>query len=372
MKILISINTAWNIVNFRAGLIQALVASGHEVVALAPPDKYVPKFSEFGCRFITLPMDSGGVNPFRDGVLLYRYWKILKREQPDVFLGYTVKPNIYGSIAAHALRIPVINNVAGLGSVFIKQGWLARLVQQLYRIALSRSYKVFFQNEDDYQFFVQCGIVPPAICDRVPGSGVDLSRFAFDVTVRPSHSFRFILIARMLWEKGIGQYVQAAKILQCEGLDAQWSLLGFLDAQNPAAIPREQIDKWVAEGLVDYLGESEDVRSEILASDCVVLPSYYREGVPRTLLEAAAIGRPIITTDTVGCREVVDDSVNGFLCQPKDVLDLVKQMKKMVNLAPSERADMAFEGRKKVERQFDEQIVITKYLKLIEELNTAR
>ena len=372
MKILISINTAWNLVNFRSGLIRALVANGHEVVALAPPDKYVPQLSELGCRFIALPIDSGGVNPFRDAALLYRYWKILKCEQPDVFLGYTVKPNIYGSIASHALGIPVINNVAGLGSVFIEQGWLTILVRQLYRFALSRSYKVFFQNDDDHSLFVRGGLAPPAISDRVPGSGVDLSRFAFDATIRPSHSFRFILIARMLWEKGVGQYVEAAKILRREGVDAQWCLLGFLDVQNPAAISRQQMDEWVAEGAVDYLGVSDDVRSEILASNCVVLPSYYREGVPRTLLEAAAIGRPIITTDAVGCREVVDDGVNGFLCYPRDVLDLVKQMRRMINLSPSEQADMAYEGRKKVERQFDEQIVISKYLKAIEALNKSR
>ena len=372
MKILISINTAWNLFNFRSGLIRALVANGHEVIALAPPDKYVPQLSELGCRFIALPIDSGGVNPFWDAVLLYRYWKILKREQPDVFLGYTVKPNVFGSIAAHVLQIPVINNVAGLGSVFIEHGWLTRLVRQLYRLALSRSYKVFFQNDDDHSLFVRGGLVPPAISDRVPGSGVDLSRFAFDATIRPSHSFRFILIARMLWEKGVGQYVEAAKILRREGVDAQWCLLGFLDVQNPAAISGQQMDEWVAERVVNYLGVSDDVRSEILASDCVVLPSYYREGVPRTLLEAAAIGRPIITTDAVGCREAVDDGVNGFLCQPRDVLDLVKQMRRMINLSPSERAGMASEGRKKVERQFDEQIVIAKYLKAIEGLHSSR
>jgi glycosyltransferase involved in cell wall biosynthesis len=372
LKILISINTAWNLVNFRSGLIRALVANGYEVVALAPPDKYVPQLSELGCRFIALPMDSGGANPFRDAVLLYRYWKILKREQPDVFLGYTVKPNVYGSIAAHILGVPVINNVAGLGSVFIEQGWLTRLVRQLYRLALSRSYKVFFQNDDDCSLFIRGGLVPPAISDRVPGSGVDLSRFAFDATIKPSHSFRFILIARMLWEKGVGQYVEAARILRREGVDAQWCLLGFLDVQNPAAISRQQMDDWVADGAVEYLGVSDDVRSEISASDCVVLPSYYREGVPRTLLEAAAIGRPIITTDAVGCREAVDDGVNGFLCQPRDILDLAKQMRRMINLSSSERANMAFEGRKKVEQQFDEQIVIDKYFKAIEDLALSR
>jgi len=369
LKILISINTAWNLVNFRTGLIRALVANGHEVVALAPLDKYVPQLSELGCRFIALPIDSGGVNPFRDAALLYRYLKILKHEQPDVFLGYTVKPNVYGSIAAHALGIPVINNIAGLGSVFIERGWLTILVRQLYRLALSRSYKVFFQNDDDYQLFVKGGLVSPTKSDRVPGSGVDLSRFAFDTTVRPLHSFRFILIARMLWEKGVGQYVEAAKILRREGINAQWCLLGFLDVQNPAAISREQVDKWVAKEVVKYLGVSDDVRSEILASDCVVLPSYYREGVPRTLLESAALGRPIITTNTVGCREVVDDGVNGFLCHPRDVLDLVKQMRRMIELTPSERSGMGCEGRKKVERQFDEQIVIAKYLKAIGELS---
>jgi len=362
-KVVIALNTAWNLVNFRAGLIRALVDYGYEVVAVAPPDEYASRLSALGCRFVPLPMDNKGTHPGRDLLLLWRFYRLLRRERPDVYLGYTVKPNVYGSLAAHALGIPVINNIAGLGAVFIKDSWLTRLVRGLYRLALSRSAKVFFQNDDDRQMFVSGGLVGQAVTDRLPGSGIDLAKFA-PVTLPGQSPLRFLLIARMLWDKGVGEFVEAARLLKCRGTNADFCLLGFLDVQNPAAISRKQMDAWVEEGVVRYLGVSDDVRAEIEAADCVVLPSY-REGTPRTLLEAAAMGRPIITTDAVGCREVVDDGVNGYLCRIKEAVDLADKMALMEALSPAERAVMGRRGREKVEREFDEQIVIGKYLEAI-------
>jgi glycosyltransferase involved in cell wall biosynthesis len=267
-------------------------------------------------------------------------------------------------LGAHVLGVPVINNVAGLGTVFIKGGWLNWLVRALYRVALARSRKVFFQNEDDRQFFITGGLVDGALTDRLPGSGVDLKKFE-PVPLPGRHQIRFLLIARMLWDKGVGEYVEAARLLKSRGLNAEVCLLGFLDVQNPAAISKSQMDEWVAEGVVRYLGVSDNVREEIAQADCVVLPSFYPEGTPRTLLEAAAMARPIITTDSVGCRDVVDDGVNGFLCRPKDASDLAKKMARLMAMSHAEREAMGLRGREKVEREFDEQIVIKKYLEAI-------
>lgn len=364
-KVVIALNTAWNLVNFRSGLIKALVAQGYEVVAVAPEDEYASQLHTLGCRYLPLPMDNKGTHPGRDLLLLARFSRLMRSQKPDVFLGYTVKPNVYGSLAAHALQIPVINNVAGLGTVFIKGGWLNQLVSGLYRIALSRSARVFFQNEDDRQLFISGGLVSESVTDRLPGSGVDLSKF--QPTPLPArHTVRFLLIARMLWDKGVGEYVEAARLLKQRGIHAECCLLGFLDVQNPAAISRKQMDDWVAEGVVRYLGVSDNVREEISQADCVVLPSFYREGTPRTLLEAAAMARPIVTTDSVGCRDVVDDGVNGYLCKPKDASDLADKMERIVSMSPAEREAMGQRGREKVERQFDEEIVIRKYLEAIE------
>ena len=377
MKVLICLNTAWNLVNFRSGLIKALVAQGHEVVAVAPPDAYASQLAALGCRFVPLPMANGGTNPLHDSLLLWRFWRLFKQERPDVFLGYTVKPNVYGSLAAHWLGIPVVNNIAGLGAVFISGGWLVKLVRGLYRMALGRSATVFFQNPDDRAMFVDGGLVRAEVTELLPGSGVDLVRFASSEVMDchgagaprndDSSKFRFLLIARMLRDKGVCEYVEAARQLRQRWPQAEFCLLGFLDVQNPAAIARAEMDAWVAEGVVNYLGVSDDVRAQIATAHCIVLPSY-REGTPRTLLEAAAMARPIITTNAVGCREVVDDGINGYLCQVRDAKDLADKMEQMLQLSPEQRAAMGLRGRAKMEAEFDEQIVIDKYLAAISQL----
>ena len=374
MKIIICLNTAWNLVNFRSGLIRALVLAGYEVVAVAPDDKYAAGLTALGCRFVPLHMENGGTNPVKDALLTWRFVLLFTRERPDVYLGYTVKPNVYGSVAAHMLQIPVINNIAGLGVVFGKSGFLVKIVRTLYRLALGRSAKVFFQNNDDRLMFLAGALVRPEATDLLPGSGVDLGRFV--AMALPSASsgvtkFRFLLIARMLWEKGVGEFAEAAKLIKSQWPQAECCLLGFLDVQNPGAISRAQMDELVASGIT-YLGTSDDVRSEITQADCIVLPSYYREGTPRTLLEAAAMARPIITTDAVGCREVVDDGVNGYLCKVRDAADLAAKMEQMLSLSPEQRREMGLRGRAKMVAEFDEQIVIRKYLAAIEEVLKKR
>jgi glycosyltransferase involved in cell wall biosynthesis len=368
MKVVICLNTAWNLVNFRAGLIRAFVTAGHEVVAVAPDDKYAATLKVLGCRFVPLNMENGGTNPLQDALLTWRFVRLFCELRPDVYLGFTVKPNIYGSFAAYIMGIPVINNITGLGAAFTKDGWLVQVVRWLYRMALRRSAKVFFQNPDDRKMFIDGGMVRAEVAELLPGSGIDLKRFtSLPKPYAGNAKFRFLLIARMLRDKGVGEYVEAARLLRQRLPQAEFCLLGFVDVQNPAAISRVEMDAWVAEGVVNYLGVSDDVRIQLATADCVVLPSY-REGTPRTLLEAAAMACPIITTDVVGCREVVDDAVNGYLCKVRNAGDLAAKMEQILSLSQEQRSEMGLRGRTKMIAEFDEQIVIRKYLAAIEEI----
>ncbi len=367
-KILISLNTAWNLLNFRAGLISELISSGYEVVAVAPKDEYVVKLEFLGCRFVHLEIDNQGTHPIRDLLLIWRFFRLLKTEKPDLCLFYTVKPNVYGSLASRLCGIPFINNVSGLGAVFIRGGWLRRFISELYRLAFRNSNQVFFQNRDDLELFLENKLVKEALTDVLPGSGINLHRFTpSDDTNRKSLNtpFRFLLIARMLKDKGVIEFVNAAQLLKESGVRAEFCLLGFLDVQNPAAISSEQMKEWTDQGFVIYLGVSDDVREHIASAECVVLPSY-REGTPRTLLEAAAMGKPIVTTDVVGCKEVVEHGVNGLLCKVKNTQDLALKMKEMLLLSDDQRRLMGENGRLKMENEFDENIVIQKYLQAID------
>ena len=363
MKIVISRNTSWSLFNFHSGLIKALSEYGFEVLVLCPEDEYTSSLSLLGCRFIPLQMDNAKMNPLKDFLLFWRYLMIFGKERPDIYLAYTIKPNIYGSVAAHLLNVPVINNVTGLGSTFIQGGWLGRFVGMLYRLSFYKSRKVFFQNEDDRGFFLDSGLVSGEVAERLPGSGIDLDKFSA-APMPDNLKMHFLFIGRMLRDKGVYEFIEAARLLKKRGIKAEYWLLGFLKVDNPTAISKQEIREWLEEGIIRYLGSSDDVRDHIESVDCVVLPSY-REGVPRTLLEAAGMMRPIIASDVAGCRDVVDDGVNGFLCRPRDAEDLADKMQKMEALSASEREVMGVKGREKVEREFDQKIVIEKYFKAI-------
>lgn len=372
MKVMIVLNTAWNLVNFRAGLIRALVAQGYEVVAVAPNDEYAPRLAELGCQFVALPMDNKGTHLGRDLWLFFRFIHLLRRERPDVLLGYTIKPNVYGSLAAHLLGIPVVNNIAGLGTVFIRDNWLTKLVRILYKLALSRSRHVFFQNNDDMRLFVDNGLVASHKVSRLPGSGIDLDVFSYTPLHTPEDApLCFLLVARLLWDKGVGEYVEAARMVRQKYPTTRFQILGFLDVKNPTAVTRAQMDDWVNQGVVEYLGVSDDVKPYLIAADCVVLPSY-REGVPRSLLEAAAIGRPVITTNAIGCRDVVDDGVNGLLCQVADAPDLADKIVHFIEMTTNERTQMGYAGRKKMQLEFDEKMVIGQYSRTISNILARR
>jgi glycosyltransferase involved in cell wall biosynthesis len=368
-KLLLSVNSAWNIANFRSGLIRALQAEGWDVVAAAPADEHVARVEALGCRFLPLAMDNGGTNPRRDVALYRDFRRLLAAERPDAFLGFTIKPNVWGSLAAQSLGIPVVNNIAGLGTAFIRRNWLTAVARFLYRIALRKSHRVFFQNEDDRRYFLEGGLLPAGRSDRVPGSGVDLRAFTQRPLPRtsPGEPIRFLFIGRVLRDKGILEYVDAARRLRAAGVAAEFGILGPVDSLNRTALSRCDVDAWVAEGVVSYLGVETDVRPSIESAHCVVLPSY-REGVPRTLLEAASMGRPLIATNAPGCRDVVDDGVNGYLVAVADGADLADKCKRFASLSPEQRARMGDASRRKAELEFDEEFVVQKYLQCLREL----
>jgi len=363
-KIVICLNTSWNIYNFRLNLARALKKAGYKVFLVAPYDKYSDILKqEF--EYHNIYMNNKGTNPIEDLKTLIEFYKLYKSIKPDIVLNYTIKPNIYGNIACRILNIKVINNISGLGTVFIKENIITKIVKRLYKYSLKKSSKVFFQNSDDKELFIINRLVEKNQCDLLPGSGIDTNKFIPIAYNKEDETFRFLLIARMLWDKGIGEYVEAAKILKKKYKNIEFQLLGFLDSINKTAINEEQINSWIKDDLIVYLGSTDDVIEFIKKADCVVLPSY-REGTPRTLLESASMAKPLITTNVAGCKEVVTDGINGFLCEVKNPKDLANKMEKMMNLNLDEKIAMGKAGREKMIKEFDESIVIDKYIENIE------
>src|ERR1700761_542862 len=360
LRITLVCNTAWAIYTYRQGLIRMLVGRGVDVTVLAPRDRTFELLTAMGCRCLELPVASKGTNPrddLRTLAALFRYYRSIR---PHVVFHYTIKPNIYGSIAAKLAGVQSGAVTTGLGYVFIQQSRAAQVAKKLYRFAFRFPREVWFLNRDDQAAFVEQNLlVHPERARLLHGEGVDLAQFAF--TPLPERTdYRFVLIGRLLWDKGVGEYVEAARRLRERFPQARFQLLGPVGVDNPSAITREEVAAWEREGLIEYLGEAHDVRPFIADADCVVLPSY-REGVPRTLMEASAMGRPIVATDVPGCREVVADGVNGLLCEVKNADSLTEALERMLTLSSGEREAMALRGREKVTGEFDEKNVVERY-----------
>ena len=324
---------------------------------------------QLGVRRIGIHLDRSGLNPFSDLKLLTVYRMLLKRLRPAAYLGYTIKPNIYGSIAAASLKIPAIPNVSGLGTTFMGSGPLRWIAILMYRFAFRRAAVVFFQNPEDMQLFVDLRIIESDRARLVPGSGIDLAQF--QQVPLPLSAPVFLLIGRLLRDKGVVEFVAAARLVREEFPDARFQLLGPIDERNRSAIRAAELHSWIEEGSVEYLGATDDVRPYIAAASVIVLPSY-REGLPRSLLEGAAMGRPLIAADVAGCREVVEDGVNGYLCAPRDKAALARAMRNMAALQVDERAAMGQSGRRRVQERFSERFVIDAYLEALAELASAR
>jgi glycosyltransferase involved in cell wall biosynthesis len=341
-----------------------MLNKGWDVYAVAPKSKFTENLQKDGCTVLDLDISRKGVNPLLDAKLLLRLWNILRKSQPDVFLAFTVKPVIYGTLVAKLCGIRTINTITGMGTTFMSTTVLTRFVIALYRISQKWAEKVVFQNSDDQMLLQTMGIVSVEQTTKVPGSGIDLDRFSV-APFREDESFIFLFAGRLIWDKGIGEFIDAARYVKKTYQSIRFRVVGALDFDNRTAITNDQICAWEEENIIEYLGEVEDIRSLISQSDCIVLPSY-REGLPRILLEGAAMGRPLIATDVPGCREVIEEGVTGYLCRVRDPIDLGEKCLRMYSLSPTQRKTIGLNARKMVEQRFDEKIVIDHYLDLIE------
>ena len=308
-----------------------------------------------------MPMQPRGTSVLSDVRLYLSYRRLLRNLRPAALLTFTIKPNIYGSLAARTFGKPVINNVSGLGTLFVRPSPLTRLVTRLYRTALVRSATVFFQNRDDAELFMAEALVRREQVRLLPGSGIDLNRFK-PGPLPEREAPTFLLAARLLKDKGVTEFVDAAQIVRVSVPQAKFRIAGLVEPAGPAAVPVEQLEGWAREGAIDWVGPAADIRPFISDADCIVLPSYYREGVPRILLEAAAMGRPTITTDTPGCRDAIEDGVTGFLCAPRSADSLAAAMLKLARLSPNIRQGMGAAARARMERSFSQELVHGAYL----------
>lgn len=366
--IVISANAFWNIKNFRSGLIDALVGQGWDVL-IAAPNVDRQWSSERGAESAEIRVDRSGMNPLRDFALIASYFRLMISYRPKIFLGFTAKPNIYGSIAAKFAGVACLPNISGLGTAFIKSGPLSALVGTLYRLAFARCPIVFFQNPDDRDLFVGRGIVRSDQARLLPGSGVDLDRFKpFPTTA--SEGIRFLFVGRLLGDKGVREFVEAARLLRRDRPGWKFQLLGPIDEGNRSGIGRGELERWIQAGTIEHLGQADDVRPFLAASTAVVLPSY-REGLPRSLLEAAAMARPLIGTDVPGNRRIIEHGVNGLLCEARNADALAQAMLAVGLMDAGEREAMGRAGRGIVEQGFGEQQVIQAYLDAIAQLQHA-
>lgn len=350
---------------FRMNLIKRLQTAGFQIYAVAPYDEYSEKLKDFGVEYLPISMDNKGTSPKNDLKLIYDLYTVYNELSPDCILHFTIKPNIYGSIAAKFLRIPVVNNITGLGTVFMKENLIQKVTKFLYKYSFKNVNKVFFQNKYDKEMFLINGLVDEKKVSLLPGSGIDTKKFLPMKTKRNPTKITFLLIARVIRDKGIIEYVEAARIIKEKYLNTEFQILGQLGTINKSAISKDKVDQWQKENIINYLGTTEDVREHISNADCIILPSY-REGTSKTLLEAASMAKPIVTTDVPGCNNVVSDGKNGYLCKVKDSIDLASKIEIIIKLSEADREQLGKNGRQKMINEFEEEIVIQKYLEAIE------
>jgi glycosyltransferase involved in cell wall biosynthesis len=369
-KVAIVSNSSFSLFKFRLGLMRELVKKGYDVLVVAPKDEYVGRIEAESLKFTHLNLTRSGINPLTEFKSLLQIMRIYLNEKPNVVLHFRIKPNVYGSFAAKLTGTKCINVVTGLGYAFTHNQLKAKVARAFYGISSKLAEKVVFQNHGDYEEFLKRGFVNDFKAEVIKGSGVDTEHFHPDFPLKfmeDKAKVTFTLISRMLWEKGVKEFVESAKVVRKKYPNTRFWLLGPLDTENPEGIPENILRRWHEEGVAKYLGIVDDVRPFISSSDVIVLPSYYGEGVPKSLLEAASMEKPIITTDWPGCREVVRDGVNGFLVPPKDSKALANAMMKMVEVEDFRRK-MGKEGRRIILREFEEKEVLKRYIELIKGL----
>jgi len=364
--VVLSANSCWNLLNFRNALITGIQDAGYHIIAFAPADRHVDELRRRGVEVQDVPMARSGMNPLADAGLLFRYLAALKRIRPAAYCGFTIKPNVYGAAAARMAGVTAINNVTGLGTTFLSHSLMWRFTALLYRWAFRRSHRVFFHNAEDRRIFVDEKIIRPEQGAVIPGSGINLDEFKPE-TGGEGRAARFLFIGRAIRDKGIGEYIEAARMLRARMPEAEFRILGNPDAGNPTSVTRAELQSWIDEGLIEHLGEHADVRPFIRDATAIVLPSY-REGMSRALLEGAAMGKPLVGSDVAGCRELVDEGITGALCRPRDATSLGNAMERIARSTPEQLRAFGRAARERVEREFGEQIVVDAYLQALAEV----
>ena len=357
-RIVLVANTTWNIFNFRLNVIQKLVDEGHEVYVLAPVDEYIAYKENFpGVVHIGLShLDRDSTNPLKDLLLVGELYRKYKKIKPSLIIHYTHKPNIFGSIAAMFAKIKSINVITGLGYSFIHKGWINTAMKALYRMVSSKAVLTVFENQDDLKLFIEEGLVDEDRAVSIKGCGVDSSYYLPQPNGILHEATTFTFIGRLLKDKGVREFAEAAKVIKARYPKTHFVMLGDFDQENPSTIERDQLLDWLNNDVVEYRGFVRDVRPYVSKSDCIILPSY-REGLPRIILEGMAMAKPIITCDTAGCRETVDSGINGFLVQPRNVAALVSGIEQFMDLSAEEQKEMGRKGRAMVEELFDSKII---------------
>lgn len=357
-------------------LVKSLISNRYQVTCIADGDTFnkdsISQLKDEGSDFIKLKISRKGLNPLADLRYSITLYNILRKLKPNIVINYTIKPVIYSSIICKILGIKSISVISGLGTIFIKNSLLSYFTKYLYSFSLQFPSKVYFLNQIDKKFFIDNKIIKSSKSFLLNGEGINTDYYSPTKKIEnKKDKFVFLKICRLIWEKGIGQYVEAAKILKEKFKEnIEFQLIGFIDNDNPGAVSKNEIGRIVAEGNVNYLKDIKDVRPYLQNCDCFVLASFYREGIPRSLLEAASMERPIITTDSVGCRDTIEDGVTGYLCEPRNVDDLVQKMETIYNLSVEARQNMGKNGRRRMINMFDEKIINQIYLKDIEDLLT--
>ena len=365
-KIAIVANSTWNIHNFRLNVVEKLLQDGFEVFVIAPVDKYI-HYKEKYPDVTHIPLKKlsrDSLNPFKDIQLTLELARIYKKIKPDLVLHYTVKPNIYGGIAAGINKINSLAVVTGLGYTFIHNGFVKKITKLLYRFTSRFHKKIIFENIDDRLLFIKNGLIKKDKGVSIKGCGVDSSFFSPLPNGIVKEKTTFTFIGRLLYDKGVQEFVEAAKRIKEKSDNVDFWLVGEIDKNNPAAIKNEELNDWVKDEVVTYHGSTNDVKKYIAASDCIVLPSY-REAIARSITEGMAMEKPVITTDTPGCREAVEDGKNGYLVPVKDVKALSNSMEKFLHLDVNERHIMGEHGRKKVLSEFDDKLIANQIVDII-------
>lgn len=364
-KILFLVNHDVVIYNFRYELVEKLINDGHEVYISSPNGERIKLLTDIGCKFIETNISRHGTNPYTDFKLLLTYIKIINTVKPDIVFSYTIKPNIYGGMACALTGTRYAVNITGLGTAVENGGIMQKLTVMLYRIAFCKVQKIFFQNTENMKFFADRKIAQTKY-SLLPGSGVNLKKFTY-CEYPKGETTEFAFISRIMREKGIEQFLDAAEFIKGKYPNTIFHVCGFCEQEYDTKL--RELDK---RGIIVYHGMVTDVRGVISNVHCIVHPTYYPEGLSNVLLEASACGRPIITTDRSGCREVIDDGKNGYICKQRDSGDLILQLEKFLMLSWDKRRDMGIYGREKAEREFDRQIVVKKYCDELELINDSR